>query len=443
MMKNILHLKAPGCWINDPNGFIFYKGKYHMFYQCFPYGPWWGRMHWGHAVSEDLVHWEHKKIALYPSRRQDRDGCFSGSAVEYEGTMYLFYTGVRYLVEDPEDTNLCLDEQFVSAQMMISSKDGEAFDNRKDKREIIAPLEDKSLGDRTHTRDPKVWRGANAWYMVLGSHDGEANGKLLFYRSEDLENWSYVNSVSREGLGWMWECPDYFETKGGKVLSFSPMGILKDGYREENQSICMLVDFEEETCSMKMAAEYQFLDYGLDLYAAQSTADRDGRRVVTAWARMPEAVDGEWIGMMSSPRVVEVEDGHIYFRVHPAVRDAFSKKIETPEQASEAGYRLEMDLEDGDEIDIGGYRIFRKGDRIGTDRSRVAGKLAQASESSREVRMRFETPPLKRGGHVEIYVDGNFIEVFVNDGEYVISNVVYDLGPGIRAKEEPALYTAE
>ena len=63
MMQNI-HFKAPNCWINDPNGFIWYKGQYHLFYQCFPYAPQWGRMHWGHAVSKDLVNWEEKGIAL-------------------------------------------------------------------------------------------------------------------------------------------------------------------------------------------------------------------------------------------------------------------------------------------------------------------------------------------------------------------------------------------
>ena len=67
MMQNI-HFKAPNCWINDPNGFIWYKGQYHLFYQCFPYAPQWGRMHWGHAVSKDLVNWEEKGIALYPTK---------------------------------------------------------------------------------------------------------------------------------------------------------------------------------------------------------------------------------------------------------------------------------------------------------------------------------------------------------------------------------------
>lgn len=102
-----IHFKAPNCWINDPNGFIWYQGQYHLFYQCFPYAPQWGRMHWGHAVSKDLVNWEEKGIALYPTKTDDRSGCFSGSAVEQDGTMYLYYTGVNYLEEDPENINHC------------------------------------------------------------------------------------------------------------------------------------------------------------------------------------------------------------------------------------------------------------------------------------------------------------------------------------------------
>lgn len=393
-------------------------------------------MHWGHAVSEDLVHWEHTGIALFPSKRGDRDGCFSGSSVEHEGKLYLYYTGVHYLSEDPEDTNLCLDDQFVSAQMMITSEDGIHFDNIKNKREIIAPIEERVRGDAAHTRDPKVWRGGDAWYMVLGTHGSDGNGRLLFYRSDDLEYWSYINAVSKSGFGWMWECPDYYETKGGKVLSFSPMGFLKDGYKEENQNICMVVDFEEESCTMSMQDQYQFLDYGLDLYAAQSTVDQEGRRVMAAWVRMPETVDGEWIGMMCSPRVVEVENGHIYYRMHPAVREAYGRVIDTPDEAVEAGYRAEADLEDGDCIDVGGYRIYRKGNQICTDRRLTAG-------NERECRMQFETPEIKKGGHVEILVDSNLIEVFVNDGEYIISNAVYGVGKEIKTNNRVKLYTVD
>lgn len=434
-----IHLKAPDNWINDPNGFIYYQGTYHLFYQYFPYEPRWGTMHWGHAVSKDLVNWDHLNIALYPSKYDDRNGCFSGSAMEHEGELYIYYTGVRYVEEDPENTTLCLNDDFISSQMMVTSKDGFHFDNIHDKRTIIPPICDWSIGDKKHTRDPKVWRGENAWYMVLGSRTEEERGKLLFYRSKDLYNWEWVNSAEKDkGFGWMWECPDYFEVEGGKVLIFSPMGFLKDGRKEENHAICTIVDFEEGTCTMDIPDEYQFLDYGLDLYAPQSTLDEWGRRVMVAWARMPEPVDGSWSGIFCIPRIVEVENGHIYFRVHPNIKKAYAKKISLLSQASEAGYKLELEMGEDEEINIGGYKIFRQGNEIHTDKSEVF-------PGDEDSRLQFHTPELKEGYHVEVYVSDNLIEVYVNQGEYVITNAVYGLSDKIQTNHrgELAIYTVE
>ena len=436
MEKNILHLKAPGNWVNDPNGFLFYKGNYHLFYQHFPYAPRWGTMHWGHAVSKDLVHWEHKGIALFPTKREDQNGCFSGSAVEHDGKMHIFYTGVRYEVPDPEDIHVCVNDRFESSQLMITSEDGMHFDNFHDKKVIIPAITDKKVGDRTHTRDPKVWRGKDAWYMVLGSKS-EESGKLLFYRSENLSDWTYMNqTTTSEKLGWMWECPDYFETENGQVLVFSPMGIMEDGMVHENHTLCTSVEFEEKTCSMNISDSYQFLDYGLDLYAPQSTVDADGNRVLVAWLRMPEAVEGKWNGMFCMPRVVEVKNGHIYFRLHPNVKKAFCKKIETTAQAARDGYCISMELKEGASISVGGYRITRENGKILTDRSNVFPEL-------KEYRMKFETPEVKEGFHLDIYAEKNMMEVYVNDGEYVISNAVYDLGEDIETEEGYTLFTVK
>ena len=89
------HLSVRTGWMNDPNGFSYYKGKYHMFYQYYPYDSHWNSMHWGHAVSEDLLHWEYLPAALAPDESYDRDGCFSGSAATLpDGRQLLMYTGV-------------------------------------------------------------------------------------------------------------------------------------------------------------------------------------------------------------------------------------------------------------------------------------------------------------------------------------------------------------
>lgn len=421
MRKDCIHLKAPGNWINDPNGFIYYKGKYHLFYQYFPYAPVWGTMHWGHAVSEDLVCWEHLGAALFPTRYEDQNGCFSGSAIEHDGQLYLYYTGIHYCSPNPDNIHLCLNDDFVASQLMLVSEDGFTFDNFGKKKVILPPILNSRIGHRTHTRDPKVWRGENAWYMVLGSSTPDHRGKLLFYRSENLSDWTLVNTVSKEnGFGWMWECPDYFEVEGGKILLLSPMELLEEAPLEENHTICMPVSFDENTCSMEIPDDYQYLDYGLDLYAPQTTTDEAGRRVLVAWLRMPEAVDNKWCGMFCIPRVVEYRNGHIYFRVHPHIEKRFTRKISRAAEAAAAKYRVSFDLEEGQTADIGGYRISRKNDRIHTDRSAL---LPQ----NERFRPQASTPPLKEGFHLDVYVDTHVIEVFVNRGEYVITNAVYGL----------------
>ena len=89
------HLTPRIGWMNDPNGFSYFAGKYHMFYQYHPYSTKWGPMHWGHAVSDDLLHWENLPAALAPDTEYDKDGCFSGSAITREdGRHLLLYTGV-------------------------------------------------------------------------------------------------------------------------------------------------------------------------------------------------------------------------------------------------------------------------------------------------------------------------------------------------------------
>ena len=432
--KNLVHLKAPNCWINDPNGFIYFKGMYHLFYQCFPYSVQWGRMHWGHAVSRDLVHWEHKGIALYPTKFDDRSGCFSGSAIEHDGKMFLFYTGVNYIEEDPENINVCLNDNFQSAQLLITSEDGLNFDNVKDKHTVISPLEKKEIGCKKHTRDPKVWRDSDAWYMVLGS-SVDNKGRLLFYRSKDLQNWEYVNHAEKDNFGWMWECPDYFETNGAKVVVFSPMGFLKDGKDYDSASICMITEFDTESCTMNLPDSFQFLDYGLELYAPQSTTDAEGRRVLVAWARMPEAADGKWNGIFCIPRIVEVKNGHIYFRPHPNAVNKFTKRIGSPSEAGKGGYRISIDMQEGEKINIGGYLISYNNNKVYTDRSAVF-------KGHDEIRCQFETPLIREGNHLDIYVESSLIEIYINDGEYVLSNVTYGLSDEIQA-ENYEIFTME
>ena len=164
----------------------------------------------------------------------------------------------------------------------------------------------------------------------------------------------------------------------------------------------------------------------------------EGRRILVAWARMPETVDGKWNGMFCIPRIVEVRNGHICFKPHPNIQRLFTKEIFSVKEADEAGYRISVDINDGECIDMGGYVISRRGAKIYADRSGVF-------RGHNEIETKFSTPEISGDIHLDIYVDKNLIETYINDGEYVISNVVYDTDNYLTAKTENSLkiYTVQ
>lgn len=426
---DLMHLSSPCGWINDPNGFIYFRGKYHLFYQHFPYAPQWGRMHWGHAVSDDLIRWQHVGNALFPSKFDDSDGCFSGTAVEDNDKLRLFYTGVRYTEPNPENTNCYLNEGFVSAQMEISSSDGFTFDNFGEKRTVVPAITNPEIGSAVNTRDPKVWRGKDAWFMMLGT-SADNCGRLLFYKSSDLTDWDYVAFAELPNRGRMWECPDYFELDGKGVLIISPIGMEKG----DNQAICMRADFDEQTCTMSISENYTYLDYGMDLYAPQTACDKDGARTLIAWARMPQPISGGRIGMFCIPREISLIDGHIFFAPHKNILAAFTKKIEFLSQANCKKAMLKASLTDGGSIDIGGFILGYNDDVLTADRSAVFPHRTHAQS---------RTPALGGKCNLLVFIDENLVEVFVNDGMYVLTNVVYGLADSINSNSDALseLYT--
>ena len=363
-MKDSLHLKAPGGWINDPNGFIYYQGEYHLFYQYFPYGTRWGTMHWGHAVSQDLVHWEHLGVALFPTKGYDRNGIFSGSALEVDGKLYLYYTGVKYLETNEEDIHCSIHDSFESSQAMLISEDGRHFDNWGQKRLLIPVIQDEEKGDPKDTRDPKVWREDGMCYMILGSTYRKKVGRALFFKSPDGLNWEFAGECRDEAFGETLECPDIFRIGEQYVILGSPMNVTEAGIEHRHHAKCGLADFKLPQCEMKLCGDFRFVDYGLDFYAPQTALDEAGRRVIIGWIRMPEPVKddpdgrGPWIGMMSMPRVVEVENGHISFRVHPNVDALYSKRCLSPDDVPEGHpFRIRTSMKEGEALNVCGYRI--------------------------------------------------------------------------------------
>lgn len=426
MNRPKIHLTAPKNWINDPNGLIYYKGEYHVFYQYFPYDTQWGTMHWGHATSKDLVNFEHHDMALFPSKEFDKNGCFSGSALEKDGKLYLYYTGVNYLTHEKENVHKPYNNSFKSYQVSISSEDGYNFDNFNDKKLIIPTIEDLNLGHPTHTRDPKVWKYKDKYSMILGSKFKKDNsdkyvGEALFYTSSDGENWEYKSRYYNESIGDMWECPDLFNVDGKHILIMSPENVTNDGINYTNNSIYSIVEFNEDTYEMKMPNKYNYLDEGLDLYAPQTMIDKYGNRVMIAWIRMPEKFDNEnWIGMMTLPRVINIIDDKVHFTVPDYIQNLFTKEISVSEFNLNTPCRIKAKLTVDGTINIGGYRISVKDDCI------LANRKDAFVESDFKA-VEFKSSKLDGKYDLDIFIDKGIVEVFINDGEYVITNVVYNM----------------
>ena len=432
-LTNHLNLKAPGNWINDPNGFIYYAGKYHLFYQYFPYGPFWGTMHWGHAISDDLVDWEHLGIALMPTKSYDKNGVFSGSAIEKEGQLLLYYTAEVYCEEQPENIHLPVSNGYQS-QAMITSLDGIHFDNYNDKKLIIPVIEDLEIADPHECRDPKVWKIDDTYYMCLASTNQCKTGVLLLFSSSDAINWTYLNRLEAKELGTILECPDLFKVDNDWLLMCSPCGNNVDGEGYDNQSVILPVSFSHQDGKVEVKGESQFLDYGFDLYAPQSNIDKDGNRVVIAWARMgcpmrPEsnsASEGKiWNGMMTIPRVIKICDGKIMMTPHKNIRNYFLSdkcKCETDGKITKRfdanNTQLITTISEGEWIDIDGYKIGLADGRVVADRS-------QLIPDGLNVHKKSYTPYVGAKTNLEIYYDSDFIEIFVADGKYSISHVTY------------------
>ncbi|GBP63051.1 Sucrose-6-phosphate hydrolase [Eumeta japonica] len=291
------HVSAPVGWINDPNGFSFYRGRYHLFYQYYPYDSKWGPMHWGHVSSTDLATWEYLPTALIP----EEEMCFSGSAVvDDNDRLVLMYTGRLNTDEDPF---------FTESQYLAFSDDGVNFTKYEGN-----PVLQSAPNGSPDFRDPKAWRHGDYWYVVIGSQN-EGHGRVLLYRSPDLIQWEFLSVLgeSEGDMGYMWECPDFFELDGKYVLLMSPQGLEAKGDRFMNlhQTGYIIGDFSYDTFEFTPIEEFKEIDFGHDFYAA-TTTEVDGRRLLIAWFGMwerefPEAEDG-WAGAMTIVRSLKLDD---------------------------------------------------------------------------------------------------------------------------------------
>lgn len=432
------HFMAPAYWINDPNGLIYFNGKYHMFYQCNPYAPRWGTMHWGHARSKDLVHWEYLPIALAPSEDYDLDkrgGCFSGSAVDNNGTLTIIYTGAARR-----------DGRLVQSQCLATSADGIIFEKYKRNPVIPAPPEEGSVD----FRDPRVWKHDNKWYMVIGSSNN-GKGKALLYRSGDLKKWDYIGVLAESdgSLGTMWECPDFFPIGEKYVLIFSPMGVVG----KNTFYIVGDMDYKTVKFTWDIIGE---VDCGFDYYVAQTFLDGMGRRIIIGWVNawnwipwwkgfgFPTAKN--WCGAMSIPRVIEMgDDGRLKFQPVEELKVLRDNHFRLENTKVIPGVRVlpgkvsDKCLEIIAEFELKGCRAKEFGVSLRCSESENEG--VEILYNIKDVELRFsmrrsdsgsegiKTCKLDTGSSkalkLHIFLDTSILEIFADDGRVCLTNNIY------------------
>ena len=301
--------------MNDPNGLVWHKGEYHLFYQHNPFGTEWGHMSWGHAVSKDLLNWEHFPVAILEG---DDGMIFSGSAISVGDDIVAIYT--RHT-----ETN--------QAQCIARSTDnGRTFVKYENN-----PVLDENKKD---FRDPKVFKYQDHWIMCAAQPH---NHQISFYKSEDLINWKHLSDFGpAAAIGGVWECPDLFPLKmdGEEVwvliVSLSPGGLHGSGTQY------FIGDFDGTTFVSRYSTDQpRWLDYGKDNYAGITfNNEPNGKRIFVGWMAnwtdVKDHPETSWTTQMTIPRELGLAKvkGLIVVTQHPISKPTYEIKAIVPEKGS-------------------------------------------------------------------------------------------------------------
>lgn len=427
-------------WMNDPNGFSYYKGQYHLFYQYYPYGLYWDSMHWGHAVSKDLLHWEYLPAALAPENEYDSFGIFSGSAIEMEdGRQLIMYTGVTK--ENDVDTQT----------QCMAVGDGLNYQ----KYEANPVLDGKNLlegMDTANFRDPKIFKGEDGdFYCVTVAKKADGNGAMLMYHSADGFKWEFETVLleNKGEMGKMWECPDYLELDGKKLVIVSPQDMVAEGYKYHNGNgtVCFIGSYDKT--SKKFIPESDAsIDYGIDYYAPQTLKAPDGRTIMIGWMQnwdtnlLTDRGDRNWFGQMSLPREIWLQNNKLYQKPVTEIEQFRKNKItyvdenfsgvktlqgiegrcvdmevtlHTKENDSFSKFTINLAQDDNHKVVLS---YNPKDHLLSFDRRYSGTRRLACNQCECEVS---DNSELK----LRIIMDKYSVEVFVNDGEQVMTNTFY------------------
>ena len=432
------HLRPETGWTNDPIGPISWAGRTHLFHQVNPHGGFWDRPHWGHVVTDDLVRWERRPLALSPDAGgADEDGCFSGCVVVVEGVPTMLYTGVRGPVGPSQQQATCL----------ATSAHPDLDTWVKDPRN---PVTTPPPGlDLIGFRDPFVWREGGRWYQLVGSGLPGIGGAVLLFSAVDLGSWSYegplLTGADLPELAWsgtMWECPAMLRTGQGDVLVISVL----DG-ETTHHAVAITGHFDGHRFH---ADRVQRFDLGPDLYAPCVYVDPSGRAIAWGWSWEARSThrqreDG-WAGVLSLPRQLTMRDGRLTVAALPETAGLRTRRRRVTRIRTDDGWLAGG--ADGDAIDLVlrlapptrsvELRVRRAPDLaevtvIGLDRDRGVVWLDRdhASLDPEADGGRFEgtvTGIDSGDADLRVVIDRSIIEVFVGD-EATLTARVYPTRP--------------
>ena len=412
-MNNIIrpkyHITGQKGWINDPNGVIKYKGQYHVFYQHHPYSLKWGPMHWGHVVSDDLLHWRYLPIALTPGDEFDKDGCFSGSSFVYDDKLYIVYTGFIF----NEDN-----EKIKQQQCLAYSSNGVDF------IKLGLIIGEDNLPKEyapNDFRDPCVYIENDEFIVLVAARKINGKGTILKYVSKDLKKWDFVSEIfPSDSDGIMIECPDYVKDLGLLIHCEQFQNV--DGYLHHNLHSNYYDIGKFDKSNKFISTKKGMIDYGFDFYAPQVILEDN---ILIAWMDMWERIEPSekygYAGSLTIPRYLSIKNNDLYQTpVLPSkeVKLDFDKKY--LEHVKTGFYKLEIN-------DLKVLHIeFRKGDKHHTlldfkgdmwvfDRSN-SGEKIEGKEIDSDSINGIRKMPYDQNNKQEIYLvlDLFSIEIFIN-----------------------------
>jgi len=440
------HFSAPSGWLNDPNGLIYFRGEYHMFYQYHP-----GNDKdavgacWGHTVTKDFLTWRNLPIAISPSESYDKNGCWSGTAIEKDGKLYLLYTGYA---ETPNGVR--------QTQCLAVSDDGINFSKFEGNPVINSDMIPKD-SSKVDFRDPDAFIVGDTTYVLIGSHTNKGIPQVLLYKTKDLIKYEYCGvAAKRKNSGTMWECPNYLDFGEKQGLILSPQWYPRDNNRFTNVSSTVygIGKFDKKREKFVLST-FEEMDGGCDFYATRCTQLDTKTPIMTSWMQMwarkmiPLELGHGWSGIMGLPRLLLCKGKKIIQKPIPQVYDNLckSKTIKTSINGEKrlkgvSGRSLHLDIVvDKQEAKTFGIKVFCDSDNYALitfdleqglctfDRRHTLHQLGGHEGEGECSRLGYRTisfGKIKKKLKAEIFLDNSTVEVFINGGVATTTNLVYN-----------------